>query len=57
MQIPNSQTSIIFWLANILPRPVGYRSGGIVLLNSNPLESSNDGSDFSNKIFREKDNR
>ena len=49
IQVPNSKASIFLRLADIFPGSESNRIGGIVILNTSPPESSNDGIDFANE--------
>jgi len=51
--VSDGQTTIVFWLANVLPGTEVKGRNGIVLLNASPLEPPNDGSDFLNESLRE----
>lgn len=55
VEVPDPQTTIILGLANVLPRAKSNRGGRIVILDTRPPKPSNNGVDFFNKDFREKD--
>jgi hypothetical protein len=57
MKVFDAKPTIVLALANIVPRPEGYRRGGVVLLNTGPPKSSNDGIDSFHKSLGEKNNR
>jgi len=54
---PDAKTTIVFALTNVVPRSIGNRRGGVILLNTRPPESSDDRSDFLHKSFGEKNSR
>jgi len=56
-EVSDSQSSIVFRLTYVVPRPELERRGGIVFLNTSPPESTQYGGDFGNESFSEDHSR
>ena len=57
VKISDAEPTVVFVLADVIPRPEVYGRGGVILLNASPPESSYDGINSFHKSPGEKNSR